>query len=63
MAVNNLSAALIAAADGIRNKELERKSASAFLRKISGEPASKFSKDCAEEGAALFSPVGKADYS
>jgi hypothetical protein len=62
MAVNSLSAALLAAADGIRNKELERRGASASLRKIAGKLAEEVSSTCAEGGATLFSPVGKSDF-
>ncbi len=63
MAVDSLSAALLSAAESIRNKELERAGASAFLKKVAARPAASLSKLCAEEGASLFLKVPEAGYS
>lgn len=61
MPANNLSAALLAAADGIRNKELERQRASQFLAGIKGVPAASVLKGFAED-SLLFIPVAKGDF-
>jgi hypothetical protein len=62
MAVDSLSAALIAAADGIRNKELERRAASAFLRQEKEVSSSEISSLAAEK-TSLFVRVDEHPYS
>lgn len=54
----NLSAAIVSAAEGIRNKEIERKAASEFLLSVSSRPAREMlSQEAAEENGPLFSKI------
>ncbi|MFH0961053.1 MAG: DNA double-strand break repair nuclease NurA [archaeon] len=62
MPAKNLSAAIVSAAEGIRNKEIERKAASEFLQSISFESAAKILPGIALEGA-LFLQVPKENFS
>ncbi len=55
----NLSTAVLSAADGIRNKEIERRAASEFLREISEKRSGEVLKESAEPEKPLFIKVGK----